>query len=65
MESQDLNIQKIVEEYAESVVQSIAIAQRMGMLENEDDLKQLISAGMECAVEDAILRLTQISSNLD
>lgn len=64
MENPDLDFKKMVDEYADSVVQSIAVAQRMGMLENEDDLKQLIAAGMELAVEDALIKLTQLNSEM-
>ena len=50
-------IQKIALEGASQTVQALAVSQQMGMISSEEDLIQLISAGMETVLEEYIAQI--------
>jgi len=50
------NIKEFAEEQAPYLVQAIAVAQRNGLISTEEDLRSMISAGIETAIEDFIKR---------
>ena len=52
MENNKLSIAEIAKEHAIMTVKSLAIAQSMNMVSTEEDLTNLISAGIETAIED-------------
>jgi hypothetical protein len=54
MENQEGLIQKIAREGAEQTVQALAMAQKMGMVNSEEDLTVLIASGMETILEEYI-----------
>ena len=56
MEKQ-INIKELAAEYAGTVVKSMAISQQMGMMASEDDLRNIIAAGIETALEDLIVKI--------
>jgi hypothetical protein len=56
MEKQ-INIKEIAAEYAGTVIKSLAITQNMGLMATEEDLRNLIAAGIETALEDLIVKI--------
>jgi hypothetical protein len=48
-------------EYAEQIVQALAIAQRQGQVSGPTDLQKLIAAGIETAFEDLLEKLDEPS----
>lgn len=53
----DLNIQQIAKDHATMTVKSLALAQSMNMVSTEEDLTNLIAAGIETALEDLLIAL--------
>lgn len=47
-----LDITKLSREYGASIMQALAISQQNGTIKNPNDLEELISAGIETALED-------------
>lgn len=47
-----LDITKLSREYGASIMQALAISQQNGTIKNPTDLEELISAGIETALED-------------
>jgi len=47
-----LDITKLSKEYGASIMQALAISQQNGTIKNPNDLEELISAGIETALED-------------
>lgn len=54
----DINLPALANEYAENIVQALAIAQRNKQVNGPADLQLLIAAGIETALEDFLERLT-------
>jgi DnaJ-domain-containing protein 1 len=52
-----INIKEIAAEYAGVVVKSLAISEKMGMMTGEEDLRNIIAAGIETALEDLIVKI--------
>ena len=53
----ELNIQQIAKDHATMTVKSLALAQSMNMVSTEEDLTNLIAAGIETALEDLLIAL--------
>ena len=53
----ELNIQQIAKDHAAMTVKSLALAQSMNMVSTEEDLTNLIAAGIETALEDLLIEL--------
>lgn len=53
----ELNIQQIAKDHAAMTVKSLALAQSMNMVSTEEDLTNLIAAGIETALEDLLIAL--------
>ena len=53
----DINLPVIANEYAETIVQALAIAQQNKQINGPADLQLLIAAGLETALEDFLERL--------
>lgn len=52
MANEQINIQTLSKEYGNSIVQALAIAQKIKAISGPKDLEQLIVAGIETALED-------------
>ena len=53
----ELNIQQIAKDHAAMTVKSLALAQSMNMVSTEEDLTNLIAAGIETGLEDLLIAL--------
>ena len=53
----NLNIAEFAKDHAVSLVKTLAVAQSMNMVSTEEDLTNLISAGIETAIEDFMIIL--------
>lgn len=54
----DINLPALANEYAEPIIQALAIAQSNKQINNPADLQLLIAAGIETALEDFLEKLT-------
>jgi len=54
----DINLPALANEYAESIVQALAVAQRNKQVNGPADLQLLIAAGIETALEDFFEKIT-------
>lgn len=52
------DIRDIALAHAKETVKAMSIAQRMGMMNGEEDLTQLVAAGIETALEELISKNT-------
>lgn len=53
----NINIADFAKDHAVSLVKTLAVAQSMNMVSTEEDLTNLISAGIETAIEDFMITL--------
>jgi hypothetical protein len=63
MENNNLNIAEIAKEHAIMTVKSLALAQSMNLVSTEEDLTNLISAGIETALEDFLISIKETGKN--
>lgn len=56
MDADHEKIRELAVTHAKDTVQAMAIAQRMGMMNSEEELINLLAAGIETAVEDYLLK---------
>ena len=56
MQKEEL-IKKLAREGAEETVKTMAMAQKMGMINGEADLVELISAGIEAVLEEYVVEI--------
>ena len=61
----NLNIAEFAKEHAVSLVKTLAVAQSMNLVNSEEDLTSLISAGIETAIEDFMIKLDPSKSITD
>jgi len=52
MEENQLEIRDIATAQAQETVKAIAVAEKMGLLNSEEDLTMMIAAGIETALEE-------------
>jgi hypothetical protein len=60
---EQFNIIDIAKSHAVDTVKALAIAQRMNMINTEEDLTSLISSGIETAIEDFIQKTEELKNN--
>jgi hypothetical protein len=56
------NIRDLAQSHAVDTVKALAVAQKMGMVNSEEDLTTLIASGIETALENLILKLEEIKN---
>lgn len=54
-----INIADIAKSTASDTVKALAVAQKMNMINTEEDLTELIKAGIEAALEELIAKLEE------
>jgi uncharacterized Rmd1/YagE family protein len=59
MESNKVSIPEIAKDHATMTVKSLALAQSMNLVSTEEDLTNLIAAGIETALEDFLILLKE------
>jgi hypothetical protein len=57
---QQISIREISEQYASETIKALSIAQKMGAVSTEEDLRNLIAAGIETALEEFISKLEKV-----
>lgn len=58
-----VSIAKFSREHAVDLVKTLAVAQRMNMVQTEEDLTNLMAAGIETALEDFIQKMDSLNKN--
>ena len=57
-----LDIREFSVAHAVEIVKAIAVSEKMGLLNNEEDLTTMIAAGIETAVEDYYQKLENLKN---
>ena len=59
------NIRDLAQSHAVDTVKALAVAQKMNMVNSEEDLTTMIASGIETALEDLIARLEEIKQDYE
>jgi hypothetical protein len=54
------NIREFSVSHAVEIVKAISVSEKMGLLNNEEDLTSMLAAGIETAIEDYYQKLEEI-----
>lgn len=62
MSADIFNVREFSVSHATEVVKAIAVSEKMGLLNNEEDLTSMIAAGIETAIEEYYQKLEEIKN---
>lgn len=62
MNDNSLNVREFSVNHAVEIVKAIAVSEKMGLLNNEEDLTTMIAAGIETAIEEYFEKIKNLKN---